>query len=390
MRLLPLISTSRLVVTHPKAHLISSPSVVTHPKPHLISSPSVVTHPKPHLISSPSVVTHPKPHGLTQLRLNQPSFHVTRSLATASTSNDTKSDNPEVKPSILSKLAKLFRFERKPPAGVVSVIRFSGSIADNSEPIGQSISLRTFNKRIETAFEVKNLKAVCLQINSPGGSPVQSELVAKRIQSLASEKELKVYAFVEDVGASGGYFIACAANEIYASESSIVGSIGVVSFRFGLQDVIKRFGIEPRFQTAGENKLLNDPFSAETEKGVAKTEETLAALHQHFISFVKGSRGERLKAEESLLFSGEFWTGKGALEVGLIDGLDDMHSFIRKQFGKDVKVKEFKKKTGLQAILGGGDAAAQTMAQVVVSEFYEEFERRFFSRDPRNEFKMKS
>ena len=195
---------------------------------------------------------------------------------------------------------------------------------------GRRINFDSFCKKIETSFSPilhKNLKAVCLKINSPGGSPVQCEIIAKKIQSLSDSTGVPVYAFVEDVAVSGGYFIACGAQEIYASESSSVGGIGVVSQSFGLRDRYQRWHVDKHLVTAGD-KAMGHPF---TEwKGVAIS---------HFISFVKTSRGDRLKGDESHLFSGEAWTGKEALELGLIDGVEtDMNAFLRNKLGDQVEI----------------------------------------------------
>jgi len=152
-----------------------------------------------------------------------------------------------------------------------------------------------------------------------------------------------IYAFVEDTAASGGYYIACGANEIYASESSIVGSIGVLSQSFGLVELVKRLGIEVRLQTAGQNKAIDNPFIEQNETAIARKQHVLNAVHTPFINAVKASRGERLNGEDERLFNGDFWTGKDALELGLIDGIEpDMQSFIEKKFGKDIKIVKVK------------------------------------------------
>jgi len=258
----------------------------------------------------------------------------------------------------------------------VSVLRLTGSISDG-EVGRKSLNYESLDKQIDKSFAFENLKAVCLRINSPGGSPVQSELIAKRIQTLSSEKGVPVYAFVEDEAASGGYFLACGAKEIYASESSIVGSIGVISQSFGLQEVIKRWGIENRLQTAGKNKAIDNPFIEQNEAAIARTDRVLANIHRHFISFVKESRGDRLKGEEDHLFSGEYWTGNEALELGLIDGVEtDMVGFLKREFGDEVRIVPMKaKKNFLQMLL---DPEAKMEANVVdiAAEILDQLEER--------------
>jgi len=248
----------------------------------------------------------------------------------------------------------------------VSVLRLTGSISDG-EVSRKSVNYESLDKQIDKSFAFENLKAVCLRINSPGGSPVQSELIAKRIQKLSLEKGVPVYAFVEDEAASGGYFLACGAKEIYASESSVVGSIGVLSQSFGLQEFIKRWGIENRLQTAGEK----------SEVAIARTDRVLANIHRNFISFVKESRGDRLKGEEDHLFSGEYWTGNEALELGLIDGVEtDMVGFLKREFGDEVRIVPMKaKKNFLQMLL---DPEAKMEANVVdiAAEILDQLEER--------------
>jgi len=224
---------------------------------------------------------------------------------------------------------------------------------------------------------MKNLKAVCLRINSPGGSPVQSELIAKRIQILSAKKGVPVYAFVEDVAASGGYFLACGAQEIYVSESSIVGSIGVISQSFGFQEIIKRWGLENRLQTAGENKATDNPFVEKNEAAMARTQRVIVAIHAHFISFVKGSRGDRLKGDEGLIFSGEYWTGKEALEYGLVDGVEtDMEGFLEKKFGEKLKIVPTKGQQNFLENILNREAKMKAVVGEVTAEVMDQMEDR--------------
>ena len=192
------------------------------------------------------------------------------------------------------------------PRPVVAVVRLAGIIGP-SQPIRGGLNLAAVAPALEAAFAMKNAKAVALVINSPGGSPVQSSLIYKRIRQLAEEKSLPVYAFAEDVAASGGYMIACAADEIYADESSVIGSIGVVSAGFGFTGLIEKLGVERRVHTAGESKAMLDPFQPEKPDEVARLKALQEEVHENFKALVKKARGERLKADDPAIFSGEFW-----------------------------------------------------------------------------------
>jgi signal peptide peptidase SppA len=189
---------------------------------------------------------------------------------------------------------------------------------------------------LDKAFKQKGIKAIALVINSPGGSAVQSHLIYRRIRQMAAEKKVPVIAFVEDVAASGGYMIACAAEEIVADASSIVGSIGVVGASFGFDEAIKRLGIERRVYTAGEHKVMLDPFQPENPEDVERLRSIQKEIHEDFIGLVKTSRGTRLSASEQSLFSGEYWTGRTALAFGLIDRIGDLRSVLRERFGEEV------------------------------------------------------
>lgn len=223
----------------------------------------------------------------------------------------------------------------------ISVLRLSGVIGKIG--IGRNgMTIEGLGDNIEKAFSRPNTKAVCLIINSPGGSPVQSDLIANRITTLSEEKKIPVYAFVEDVAASGGYWLACSALEIYARPSSILGSIGVISSGFGFQDMIKKMGIERRIVTQGTNKSVLDPFKPSKKEDIAILQNLQKNTHENFINYVKSRRGSRLKGEDKKLFNGEFWNGKYCLEYGLIDGIDEVNSFIKNKFGKKAKIEYIK------------------------------------------------
>jgi serine protease SohB len=218
---------------------------------------------------------------------------------------------------------------------VVPVVRLSGVIGF-STPLKPGLTLASCARSLERAFGVRKARAVALLINSPGGSPVQSHLIYRRIRALAAENKRPVIAFAEDVAASGGYMIACAADEIICDLSSIVGSIGVVGGSFGFAKLIDKIGIERRLYTSGENKAMLDPFLPEKAEDVEKLKAVQRDIHEGFIDLVKQSRGARLKGPEKALFSGEYWTGNKAIELGLVDGIGDLRSTLRERFGEDV------------------------------------------------------
>jgi len=228
------------------------------------------------------------------------------------------------------------------PAPVVGVLRLAGVIG-RLGPVRSGLTLSGLADAIERVFKLRRLEAVALAINSPGGSPVQSALIAGRIRALAEEKDIPVFAFAEDVAASGGYWLALAGDEIYANESSIIGSIGVVSSGFGFTEMIKRFGIERRLHTAGSNKAMLDPFLPEKPSDLRHLKQLQGDIHETFEETVRGRRGEKLRAKEKDLFSGAFWTGSRALDMGLIDGIGDLRSVMRAKFGERVKLKEIQK-----------------------------------------------
>ena len=224
------------------------------------------------------------------------------------------------------------RFRAEP---VVPVVRLTGIIGV-STPLKPGLTISTCAKSLERAFAYRGAKAVALVINSPGGSATQSHLIFKRIRALAAEKKLPVIAFIEDAGASGGYMIACAADEIVADESSIVGSIGVVGGSFGFTRLIEKIGVERRLYTSGDHKAMLDPFLPEKPDDVERLKAIQRDIHAFFIDLVKGSRGARLKGPDSDLFSGEYWVGTRALALGLVDAIGDLRHVLRERFGDKV------------------------------------------------------
>jgi signal peptide peptidase SppA len=215
---------------------------------------------------------------------------------------------------------------------VVSLLRLHGVITPTSGPVPRSvINLSALEKSMERAFAPERLAAVALLVNSPGGAPTQSALVADRIRGLADEKNVPVIAFCEDVAASGGYWLACAGDEIYAHATSIVGSIGVISQGFGLDGFIERFGVQRRLYTAGASKSRLDPFLPEKQEDVEWLKDLQDQLHAMFKDWVVARRGDRLRDADDL-FTGEVWTGAKALELGLVDGLGTVRGVLEERF----------------------------------------------------------
>ncbi len=249
----------------------------------------------------------------------------------------------------------LERWKNRPP--VVAAVALSGVIAPTAGPGRQTLNLAQLDEVIADAFELKRLKAVALLINSPGGSPVQSALLHDRIRALSKEKDIPIFAFCEDVAASGGYWLACAGDEIYANENSIIGSIGVISASFGFEDLIKKIGVERRVHTSGEEKSFLDPFAPEKPEDLKRLSALQRDIHDAFRRHVEDRRREKLKAGDVDLFNGEFWLGGRAVELGLVDGLGDCQQTMREKFGDKVKVRRMEAKKGwLQRRLNLGDA----------------------------------
>ena len=251
---------------------------------------------------------------------------------------------------------------------LVNVINLDGVIGN----IGfkQGLTLSSLNITIEKAFSGKNLKAVAININSPGGSPVQSELISKRISQLSKEKNIPVIVFIEDIAASGGYWIACSASEVIAAENSILGSLGVIFSGFGYNKAIERIGIERRVHTQGGSKSLLDPFSPEKSEDIEIIMKVQTDIYQNFKNHVHNNRKNKLKITDEELFSGAIWSGSKAVEVGLADKIGDFYSEITERFGKDVSIKIvnqekswFKRKLGMAL-----DSIAASVGQFILSD----------------------
>ncbi len=246
---------------------------------------------------------------------------------------------------MLSKLKALLPARFRKNAPTIPLIRLHGAIGVGS-PLRPAITFKAVDPLLIRAFK-KGVPAVALAINSPGGSAVQSAMIARRIRQLAAEHGVRVYAFCEDVAASGGYWLASAADEIHADSMSIVGSIGVISASFGFQEAIAKLGIERRIHTAGEAKSILDPFEPEKPEDVARLTALQEDAHAVFKAHVRERRAGKLKGEEAELFSGAFWSGQRALDLGLIDGLGHMAEVLRARYGKDMTLKPVEPAQGL-------------------------------------------
>ena len=244
---------------------------------------------------------------------------------------------------------------------VVPVVRLSGVIG-MSTPLRPGLMLSTTARSLERAFATRNARAVALIINSPGGSPAQSHLILRRIRQLAEQKKIPVLAFIEDVGASGGYMLACAADEIICDQYSIVGSIGVVGGSFGFPKLMDKLGIERRLYTSGERKVMLDPFLPEKPEDVKRIKALQKDIHEHFIALVKQRRGAKLHGSDKTLFSGEFWTAQTAIELGLADALGDLRSTLRERYGEKVRMPLIAAERGLLGRWLPGTSFADALA----------------------------
>jgi serine protease SohB len=280
--------------------------------------------------------------------------------------------------SLLDQAAKGFRamlpkrFRSDLP--VVPVVRLAGTIGF-STPLRPGLTLASCARALERAFSYRRPAAVALVINSPGGSAAQSHLIFTRIRRLAEEKKVPVIAFVEDVAASGGYMIACAADEIVADPHSIVGSIGVVGGSFGFHGLLEKIGVERRLYTSGERKAMLDPFLPEKPEDVARLKAIQQEIHESFIALVKARRGVALAEGDGDLFSGEYWIGQRGLVLGLVDRLGDLRSVLRERFGDEVQTPLIssprslfgRTPPGVAAALGDDGSARPTFAEDMLS-----------------------
>lgn len=259
-------------------------------------------------------------------------------------------------------------FARKRP--LVSVLRFEGIIQSGARMRSTFLSDAAMASTIERAFKKGKPRAVAVVVNSPGGSPVQSSMIGARIRQMSKETKVPVYAFVEDLAASGGYWIAAAADSIYVDSCSIVGSIGVVTSSFGFQDLLGKSGIERRLYTSGDEKSMLDPFLPQKAEDVARLKDVQGQVHEAFINHVKECRGPRLQSDD--LFTGRFWLGQQAVELGLVDGIGHLVPKMKETFGEKVKFRHFARKKKIFP-----DFGAQ-LSDAVISAFEERAARAQF------------
>ena len=260
----------------------------------------------------------------------------------------------------MKKFKKYIPFRKKVPQ--VAVIKLTGVIAASS-PLRKGLNLQGIETHLYDAFSNKRTTAVALVLNSPGGSPVQSDLIQKRVRDLGQEFKKPIYVFCEDVAASGGYWIALAGDEIYANASSIIGSIGVVSAGFGFKEAIGKLGIERRIYSTGPNKGMLDPFEDEDPKHVERLKNLQEEIFTLFREWVLSRRGSKLNGAHEELFSGAFWTGVKAKELGLIDGLGELREIMQDRFGEDVLFKNYAPKTGFLSKLGLGSESVSGISK---------------------------
>ncbi len=251
------------------------------------------------------------------------------------------------------------RFRERPP--LVPVVRLVGAIGSVSA-LRPGLSIASTATALERAFAMKGAKAVAIVVNSPGGSPVQSHLIYRRIRSLSLEKKLPVLVFVEDAAASGGYMIACAGDEIIADPSSIVGSVGVVSAGFGLDRLIERYGVERRVHTTGPRKAMLDPFRPENPDDIVRLKAIQTDIFAAFSDLVTERRGGKLTKTPEELFTGDIWAGRAALELGLVDAIGDLRTVLRARFGDKVRMRVVPlARPGLLARVFGRDPTIGTL-----------------------------
>ncbi|MEM9988054.1 MAG: S49 family peptidase [Pseudomonadota bacterium] len=225
------------------------------------------------------------------------------------------------------------------PKPTVVQVSLHGMIATENRT-GRALNLETVEKALIRAFDVSDAKAVVISVNSPGGSPAQSRMIHDRVRELSAEKKTPVLSYIEDVGASGGYMISLAGDEIFADPYAIVGSIGVIGGGFGFQEAIKKLGIERRIYTSGENKSQLDPFTPEDERNVERFKGILSKTHDLFKDMVRDRRGGRLKTDDETLFNGDFWVAGDALDLGLIDQVGDLRALLKARFGDELEIKK--------------------------------------------------
>jgi signal peptide peptidase SppA len=253
---------------------------------------------------------------------------------------------------------------------IVPVVRMQGMIAASSNP-RRHLSIAMMAPLLDKAFSIKDAPAVAIVINSPGGSPVQSSLIYERIRHLSKKNGTPVLSFVEDIAASGGYWLACAGDEIYVNPASVIGSIGVVSAGFGFEGAIEKLGVTRRIYTSGNRKVMLDPFQPEDKEGIKHLKSIQKDIHDQFIAMVKSCRGAKLNSDDDLLFSGAFWTGAKAIELGLADKIGETRQILKSRFGDKVKIKLIEPKRSLLGMGSGASGVSSRLAEASIDHLIE-------------------
>jgi serine protease SohB len=248
---------------------------------------------------------------------------------------------------------------------IIPIVRLDGVIGSSGQ-FSSGLEDSSLAPVLKKAFGMSKAQAIALIINSPGGSPAQSSLIASRIRRLAQEKNLPVFAFCEDVAASGGYWLACAADEIFADENSIIGSIGVISASFGFHELMSKQGIERRIYTAGDEKSMLDPFRPEQKEDIVRLKIIQKAIHDNFRRHVEKRRGEKIKGEN--IFTGEVWDSFRAKDLGLIDGIGHLEPVLTERYGEEIEFKHVSKKKPLFARLS--KSTIDSIFEVFVNKAY--------------------
>lgn len=290
---------------------------------------------------------------------------------------DSETRRSDLETRLRAPFSAVYRRIANPPK-VVSVLKLNGIISVGGR-FSRSLDDASLAPLIKKATKPSRLAAIAVRINSPGGSPVQSKMIAQRLRDAADERAVPLLAFCEDVAASGGYMIACAADEIFADPGSIVGSIGVMSSSFGFHDLIARWGVERRLTTAGINKARLDPFEPVQEVDQSWLSALLIQLHEQFIGYVKERRGEKISPESADdVFSGDAFLAQKGRELGLVDGFERMVPLLKERFGDDVRMLPISKKAGFFSRLGSGGETApiSAIAAGLGSELIGEIEER--------------
>lgn len=259
----------------------------------------------------------------------------------------------------ITKLCK--KLLKKEDKAIIASVTLSGVIGKDSK-LESGINISNYSPLIKKAFDTKKVKAVAININSPGGSPVQSELIYNYIRELSNEKKIPVYTFAQDLAASGGYWLLLSGDEIYAHNSSLIGSIGVIFSGFGFVDLIKKIGVERRVYTEGKNKAILDPFMPEQEENIEILKNAQRSIFESFKELVSTRRKGKLKEKEENLFTGAFWSGRDAKKLGLIDDICDMRAKMKEKFGEKIEIKEItSKKSFLKGLFSSKSDFSETL-----------------------------